>query len=67
MAKLCQNPDFYRKMSSAQVSPIQQPGHSPIAVTHKPLIIWSHEMNHQKAERVTYRDGIQQSGSFRFV
>jgi hypothetical protein len=28
----------------------QQPSHVLIAVTHKPLTIWSHEMNHRKME-----------------
>jgi hypothetical protein len=53
MAKFCQNSNLCQKVRYAQISLIQQPGYFPIAVTRKPLIIWSHEMNHQKAERVT--------------
>ncbi len=33
-------------------------------VTRNPLTVWSYEMNHWEAERATYGDGIQQSGSF---
>jgi hypothetical protein len=67
MVKFCQNPDLYRKVKSAQISPIQPPGHSLIAVTLKPLTIWSREMNHRKEETATYGDGIWQSGSFSFA
>jgi hypothetical protein len=58
-------------MPEAQVCPdfpqIQQPDHFLIAITHKPLTVWSREMNHWKEERVTQRDGIWQSGSYSFV
>jgi hypothetical protein len=64
MAKFCQNPDLCRKVRSAQFSPIQPPGHSLIAVTRNSLTVWSHEINHQEAERATYGDGIRQSRSF---
>jgi hypothetical protein len=53
MAKFHQNPDLFRKDKSVQISPSQQPSHVLIAVTRKPLTIWSREMNHQKMERVT--------------
>jgi hypothetical protein len=53
MAKFCQNPDLCRKVRSAQIFPIQQPGHSPIVVTHNPLTLWSRGVNHRKEERVT--------------
>jgi hypothetical protein len=45
MVKFYQNPDLCWKVRSAQISPIQQPGHSPIVVTHNPLTIWSRGMN----------------------
>jgi hypothetical protein len=67
MAKFHQNPNLCRKVKSALISPIQPPGHSLIAVTRNPLTVWSCEMNYQKAERVTYGDGILQSGSFSFA
>jgi hypothetical protein len=53
MAKFHQNPDLCRKVKSIHISPSQQPNHVLIAVTRKPLTIWSHEMNHWKMERVT--------------
>jgi hypothetical protein len=53
MAKFHQNPDLFRKDKSVQISPSQQPSHVLIAVTRKPLTIWSREMNHHKMERVT--------------
>jgi hypothetical protein len=53
MAKFHQNSDLYRKVKSAQISPIQQPGHSPIAITHNLLTVWSRGVNHWNAERVT--------------
>jgi hypothetical protein len=64
MAKFCQNADLCRKVKSTQFSPIQPPGHSLIAVTHNPLTVWSNEMDHQKAERVFYHDGIWYFRSF---
>jgi hypothetical protein len=67
MAKFCQNPDLCRKVKSAQISLIQPPGHSLIAITRNPLTVWSCQMNHQKAERATYGDGIRQSESFSFA
>jgi hypothetical protein len=33
---------------------IQQPVEFPTAVTHKSLTVWSHLMDHQKAERVAH-------------
>jgi hypothetical protein len=39
----------------------------PISLTCKPLAFWSHEANHRKAEQVTYRVGIEKSGSFRLA
>jgi hypothetical protein len=53
MVKFWQNPDLCQKVKSTQISQIQQPGHSPIAVTRNPLIVSSHGVNHQKAEIVT--------------
>jgi hypothetical protein len=41
MKKFHQNPDFCRKVKSVQISASQQPGHVSIAVTRKPLTIWS--------------------------
>jgi hypothetical protein len=67
MAKFYQNPYLCQKVKSVQISLIQQPGHFPIAITRNPLTVWSPEMNHQKAERVTYRLGIRQSVSFSFT
>jgi hypothetical protein len=67
MVKFCQNPNLCRKVKSAQFSPIQPPGHSLIVVTHNPLTVWSHKMNHREAERATYGDGIRQSRSFSFA
>jgi hypothetical protein len=48
-----QNPDLCRKVKSAQISPIQQPEYSLIAITRNPLTVWSREVNHRKAEIVT--------------
>jgi hypothetical protein len=59
MVKFCQNADLCRKVKSAQFSPIQPPGHSLIAVTRKSLTVWGHVMDRQKAERVSYHDGIR--------
>jgi hypothetical protein len=53
MAKFCQNPDLCQKVKSAQISLIQQPGHSPIAVTCNPLTVWSRGANRRKVEIVT--------------
>jgi hypothetical protein len=39
MAKFCQNPDLCRKVKSIQISPIQQPDHVSMALTHKSLTI----------------------------
>jgi hypothetical protein len=67
MAKFYQNPDLCQNIKSAQISPIQPPGHSLIDITRIPLTVWSHEMNHQKIERATYGDGIRQFESFSFA
>jgi hypothetical protein len=64
MVKFFQNPDLCQKVKSAQISPIQQPDHSLIAVTRKSLTIWSREMNQQEAERVIYRIGIRNFRGF---
>jgi hypothetical protein len=58
---------YAERLGLSRFSGIQQPGHFLIAVNRKPLTIWSHEMNYQNAERVTYRVGIQKSMSFRFA
>jgi hypothetical protein len=50
MAKFCKNPNLCRKVKSAQISPIQQPSHSPIAVNRNPLTVWSRGLNHWKVE-----------------
>jgi hypothetical protein len=50
MAKFFQNPDLYWKVKSAQISLIQQPGHSLIAVTCNLLTVWRRGVNHRKAE-----------------
>jgi hypothetical protein len=58
---------YSERSGLSRFSWIQQPGHFPIAVPCKPLIVWSQEMNHQKVERVTYWDGIRRSRSFRLT
>jgi hypothetical protein len=67
MTKFYQNPDLCQNVRSAQISPIQQTGHSPIVITRNPLTIWSHGVNHWKSGRVTWWYGIWQSGSFNFA
>jgi hypothetical protein len=52
MANFCRNADSFQELQ------FQQPGQFSKAVTYKPLTISSWEMNHQKAERVTYQVGI---------
>jgi hypothetical protein len=47
------------RSSLPSFSRIQQPGWVSIVVTPDQLTIWSRKMNHLKAERVTYGDGIQ--------
>jgi hypothetical protein len=43
---------------------VQQLVEFPTAVTHKPLTIWSHLIDHQKAERVVFQNGIRDFRSF---
>jgi hypothetical protein len=38
---------------------IQQSVEFPTAVTHKSLTVWSHLMDHRKAQRVDFRNGIR--------
>jgi hypothetical protein len=63
MEKFHQNPDLYRKVQSAEML-IQQPVEFPTAVTHKSLTVWSHLMDHQKAERVAHWNSIWDIWSF---
>jgi hypothetical protein len=44
--------------------PIQQPGPVLTTVTHKSLTVWSHIMDHQNSEKVTYQNGIRDFQSF---
>jgi hypothetical protein len=44
--------------------PIQQPSRVPTIITRKSLTVWSQKMDHQKAERVAYKIGIQNFQSF---
>jgi hypothetical protein len=64
MAKFCRETDSCRKVRSIQNFWFQQPYQVPIVVTQKLLTVWSQKMNHQKAERVTYRVGIRIFRSF---
>jgi hypothetical protein len=41
---------------------VQQLVEFPTAITHKPLTIWSCLTDHQKVERVVFRNGIRTSG-----
>jgi hypothetical protein len=43
---------------------VQQLVKLPTAVTHKPLTIWSHLMDHQKAESVVFQNSTQDFQSF---
>jgi hypothetical protein len=42
----------------------QRPGEFPTAVTRKALIGWSYLMDHRKAERIVFWNGIWNLGSF---
>jgi hypothetical protein len=64
MVKFCQKPDSYRKVKTAQNVLSQQPVGIPTAVTHKSPTIWSCFMDHRKAERVGYCNGIRSFWSF---
>jgi hypothetical protein len=65
MVKFCQIPDLCRKVQLAQISDSARLVEFLIIVTHKAPTVWSHFMDHQKAERVAYRNGIQNLRSFR--
>jgi hypothetical protein len=41
-----------------------KPVNLPTVVTHKSLTVWGHIMDHRKAERVSYHDGIWYFPSF---
>jgi hypothetical protein len=41
---------------------IQQPVEFSTAVTHKSLTVWSHLIDHWKAERIVYQNGIRDFG-----
>jgi hypothetical protein len=58
MVKFHQKPDLYRKVDLPEML-IQQSVEFPTVVTHKSLTIWSHLMDHWKADRVVYRNSIQ--------
>jgi hypothetical protein len=64
MAKFHQNPDLCRNGESAQKFLIHRTGRVPATVTRKSLTIWSHIIDHRKAERVTYQNGIRDFWSF---
>jgi hypothetical protein len=64
MAKICQRPDSYRKLKTAQKVRSQQPVRFLTAVTRKSLTVWSRFIDYQKAERVGYRNGIWSFQSF---
>jgi hypothetical protein len=51
--KICQDLDLCQKVQSVLKFLIQQTGHISIALTRKPLTVWSHEMNLCKTEEVT--------------
>jgi hypothetical protein len=53
MVKFRRNPDLCQKIKYVQISPIQQTGHFLVAITRNALAVWSHKINHQKAERIT--------------
>jgi hypothetical protein len=44
--------------------PIQQTGQVPTIITWKSLNVWSQTTDHQKYERVAYRNGIQDFQNF---
>jgi hypothetical protein len=58
---VAQKPDLYKKVQSTQISWFSKPVEFPTAVTHKSLTVWSHFMDHRKAERVAYQFGIRES------
>jgi hypothetical protein len=64
MAKFCQIPDLCRKVQFAQISDLARPVEFPTVITHQSLTIRSHIMDHRKAERVAYRNGIHNLWSF---
>jgi hypothetical protein len=58
MAKFCQKTYFIQEGAIYLEMLIQQLVEFPAAVTHKSLSVWSRLMDHQRAERVAYRNGI---------
>jgi hypothetical protein len=46
---------------------IQQLVEFSTAVTRKPLTVWSRLMEHQKAERVVFRNGMWDFWEFQFI
>jgi hypothetical protein len=55
---------FYARKYDLPEMLIQRPIEFPTAVTHKSLTVWSHLIDHQKAERVAVRNGIWGFRSF---
>jgi hypothetical protein len=64
MVKFHQIPDLGQKVKSAQTSRFSKPVEFPTAVTHKSPTVWSRLMDHQKAERVAYRNSMWDFQSF---
>jgi hypothetical protein len=58
MENFCQIPDLWRKVQSAQISDSARRVELSRAINCKPLTVWSHIMDHRKAERVAYCNGI---------
>jgi hypothetical protein len=55
---------FYTGMYDLPEMLFHRPVQFPTAVTHKSLTGWSHLMDHRKAERVVFRNGIWNLRSF---
>jgi hypothetical protein len=53
MAKFCQDPELCQKVRPVHKFQFQQSNRFLIAITHKPLTVWSRIRNHRKGERVS--------------
>jgi hypothetical protein len=58
-----ENLTYAKRYSLPRIS-AQQPGRVTTDVTHKSLAIWGCIMDHQKAKRDTYQNGIKDFRSF---
>jgi hypothetical protein len=63
MVKFHQEPVLYRRYDMPEML-FQRPVEYPTAITPKSLAGWSHLLDHLKAERVVFQNGIQNPRSF---